>query len=243
MTRSRRTLIGLGVLALLAVFVAVLRILVYRDQGEVWFAWPGSRYAGLRLTALAVGVTAGVSLATSGVLLQALLRNPLASPFILGISAGAGLGVMVAMYITNVVGIPNAGPGSQMLPALIGALGVLALVYGLSQRHGWLDPVSLVLVGVIISSICGALIMFFQHLVPTGLHGEITRWMMGRVPQGTPGWMIMVTGLEVLPVDYYRGIGVEFQAKRDQLCSALEKRILARSGSSGGGVRFVRTAH
>ena len=89
MARSRRTLIGLGVLALLAVLVAVLRVLVYRDQGAVWFEWPGPRYAGLRLKALAVGATAGVSLATSGVLLQALLRNPLASPFILGISAGA----------------------------------------------------------------------------------------------------------------------------------------------------------
>jgi iron complex transport system permease protein len=141
-----------------------------------------------------VGASVGAGLATSGVLLQALLRNPLASPFILGISAGAGLGVMVALYADHVLEIRFIGPGTEMLPAFAGALAVLGTVYMLARRRGWLDPVSLVLVGVIVAAICGALIMFLQHLVPAGLHGEITRWMMGRIPESVPGPTLAVAG-------------------------------------------------
>jgi iron complex transport system permease protein len=136
----------------------------------------------------------GAGLATSGVLLQALLRNPLASPFILGISAGAGLGVMAALYAAHVLGVRAFGPGTDLLPAFAGAIAVLGTVYMLAQRRGWLDPVSLVLVGVIVSAICGALIMLLQHLVPTGLHGEITRWMMGRIPESVPGPTLALAG-------------------------------------------------
>jgi len=195
MSNRRRHLVGLAVLALLAVAASVLRILIDRSlEGDVTLALPRPEYAWIRWTALAVGASVGAGLATSGVLLQALLRNPLASPFILGISAGAGLGVMVALYADHVLEIRVLGPGAEMLPAFAGALAVLGTVYMLAQRRGWLDPVSLVLVGVIVSAICGALIMFLQHLVPAGLHGEITRWMMGRIPESVPGPTLAVAG-------------------------------------------------
>ncbi len=198
---TRRHLRGLAILTVLAVVAAVLRILVDRDpnDGVISLAWPHPEYAWVRWTALAVGATVGSGLATSGVLLQALLRNPLASPFLLGITAGAGLGVMFAMYFGHVTGVPVTS--SSVLPALAGALAVMGVVYSLGQRRGWLDPVSLVLVGVIVSAICGALIMLLQHLVPAGLHGEITRWMMGRIPENTPtGSLVLVGGLSVAGV-------------------------------------------
>jgi iron complex transport system permease protein len=195
MGNRRRHLVGLAVLALLAVAAAALRILIDRSlEGDVTLALPRPEYAWIRWTALAVGASVGAGLATSGVLLQALLRNPLASPFILGISAGAGLGVMVALYADHVLEIRFIGPGTEMLPAFAGALAVLGTVYMLARRRGWLDPVSLVLVGVIVAAICGALIMFLQHLVPAGLHGEITRWMMGRIPESVPGPTLAVAG-------------------------------------------------
>lgn len=204
MDAARRRAVGLSVLAALALGAAVLRILIDRDlDGSVSLSAPDPSYAWVRWTALAVGATVGASLGTSGVLLQALLRNPLASPFILGISAGAGLGVMVAMYAAHEAGSQAAPPvwatgGSYLLPSLAGALAVLGTVYGLSQRRGWLDPVSLVLIGVIVSAICGALIMLLQHLVPTGLHGELTRWMMGRIPESTaPVTLAAAGGLSV----------------------------------------------
>jgi iron complex transport system permease protein len=177
------------------VAASALRILIDRSlEGDVTLTLPRPEYAWIRWTALAVGASVGAGLATSGVLLQALLRNPLASPFILGISAGAGLGVMVALYADHVLEIRLIGPGTEMLPAFAGALAVLGTVYMLAQRRGWLDPVSLVLVGVIVAAICGALIMFIQHLVPAGLHGEITRWMMGRIPESVPGPTLAVAG-------------------------------------------------
>lgn len=190
-----RHLRGLAILAALALIAAALRILIDRDNdGVISLAWPRPDYAWVRWTALAVGVTVGAGLSTSGVLLQALLRNPLASPFILGITAGAGLGVMTALYLAHVAGVDSTWTATSVGPALIGALAVMGVVYMLAQRRGWIDPVSLVLVGVIVSAVCGALIMLLQHLVPSGLHGEITRWMMGRIPESTPTSSLVIAG-------------------------------------------------
>jgi len=126
--------------------------------------------------------------------LQALLRNPLAEPFILGISSGAGLGVMAAMFAVHQLKLTGWIANASTAPAIIGGLATLAVVYGLGQRRGLLDPVSLVLVGVIVSSICGAGIMFFQHAVGSGLHSEFTLWLMGHIPQAVSPWTMGFTG-------------------------------------------------
>lgn len=178
-----RQLVGLAVLLVIALLIGALRLLIDRNpSGAVSLAWPQESYAWLRWTALAIGALVGVGLAVSGVLLQALLRNPLAEPFILGLSSGAGLGMMAALYIAHLTHGNIAILGTRNGPAIIGALGALAIVYILSQRRGWLDPITSVLVGVIVSAICGAGIMFFQHLVPDGLRGEFTLWLMGEIP-------------------------------------------------------------
>ena len=183
-------------LTLLALAAGALRLLIDRDPttAEVTLAWPAASYAHLRWTALAVGMTVGAGLAVCGVLLQALLRNPLAEPFILGLSSGAGLGVMAAMYAAYALGGSWFGE-SQTLPAIVGALSALAVVYMLGQRRGVLDPVSLVLVGVIVSTICGAGIMFFQHLVPTGLRGQFTLWLMGNINEGISRTTLVFAGV------------------------------------------------
>ena len=178
---SLRQGVGLLVLLALSLVAVALRVLIDRHpQGAVSLAWPDPSYAIFRWTAVAVAAIVGSSLAVSGVMLQALLRNPLASPFIMGISAGAGLGVMVAIYVGHVTG-SAVGYGAHMGPAILGGVVALGVVYGLGQRRGWLDPISLLLVGVIVSTICGALIMFVQHLVPAGLRGDLTTWMMGHI--------------------------------------------------------------
>jgi len=115
---------GLLLLALLALAAMALRLLIDRDlDGVVSLAWHGGGVLGLRLTAMATGAIVGVSLAVSGVMLQALLRNPLASPFILGVSAGAGLGVMGALFVNHQAGRTVIPEGGHMLPAMAGALG------------------------------------------------------------------------------------------------------------------------
>jgi iron complex transport system permease protein len=183
------------VLGLLALAAATLRLLVTPGLEGGWtLAWPSHDIAWIRWKSLAMGPTVGVSLSVSGVLLQALMRNPLASPYILGISAGAALGVMVAGFIAHRAGGESVRHGSHLVPSLLGAVAVLVLVYALSQRRGFLDPVTLVLVGVIISSMCGALIMLLQHLVPAGLHTDLVRWMMGSIRPTTPNVTLGVAG-------------------------------------------------
>lgn len=196
MSAGRRPqMTGLLILAALAGLACLGRLLIDRSTGgAISLAWPAPEYAAFRWTSMLVGVTVGVSLAVSGVLLQALLRNPLASPFILGVSSGAGLGVMITRYIEHVAERTLALPGGDMLPALAGGGAALIVVYLLGRRRGWLDPVSLVLVGVIISTICGALIMFFQHLVPMGLRGDLITWMMGHISEVTKPAILIGNG-------------------------------------------------
>jgi iron complex transport system permease protein len=181
---TRRQAIGIIALFAVALLITFVRWMVDRDPIDgLGFAWPDEAYAMFRRNSIIIAAAIGAALAVSGVLLQALLRNPLASPFILGLSSGAGLGVMVAMYVGYVTGYEAMRTGTNALPALVGAMAVLAVVYSLGRRRGLLDPLSLVLVGVIASAMCGALIMFLQRLVPGGLRGELAVWMMGRIPQ------------------------------------------------------------
>lgn len=193
--RGRRTLIGLIALLLVCAALALVRALVYRHlDGTLSLSWPGETVAKLRGTSIAVAMITGVALAVSGVLLQALLRNPLASPFILGVSSGAALGVMAAMYTATVLGWAITTQVGHTVPALIGSLMVLMIVFALGRRRGWLDPLTLVLTGVVVSAICAALIMFLHHLSPQGLRSDLITWMMGHISQGVTGGTLLITG-------------------------------------------------
>jgi len=185
----RLTLLGAACIGL-----ALLRLLIDRPPGgSTGMAWPDMEVARFRLTAAALARAVGASLGVAGLLLQVLLRNPLAEPFTLGLSSGAGLGVMAAMYVAHRMGTGGLMPGAQMLPAIVGGWAVLFIVYALGRRRGGLDPVTLVLIGVVLSATCGAGIMMLQHLVPTGLRGEFTAWLMGNVPEVASTTLLVVT--------------------------------------------------
>lgn len=182
---TKRPLIALAILLIIASAVVVLRLLIDRPPGgELTLAWPGESYAKFRYTSAFVGVMIGASLAISGVLLQALLRNPLASPFILGISSGAGFGVMLGMYLGYAFGIQFTNKAVNAGPAMAGAVLILLIVYLLGRRRGVLEPLTLVLVGVVLSAMCSAGMMILQYLAPDGLRGDLLIWMMGQIPQG-----------------------------------------------------------
>lgn len=195
---SARTSTGLlGALCCLVVFVAV-RLLVYRDLGgDLILGWPGSAMGQFRLSAAAAAALGGAALGVSGMLLQVLLRNPLASPYILGLSTGAALGVMLALYLAAVTSVAWT-TGSLALPAGCGALASLAIVYGLGQRRGWIDPYTLLLVGVVVSAIAAALILALQQLVPHGLKADLLTWMGGYVPDSAPTLALVIFGVVVL---------------------------------------------
>jgi len=116
----------------------------------------------------------GATLGVAGVLLQSLLRNPLAAPDLMGLSAGAGFGVTLATVLAG----GAIGVGASSGPAFVGAVGALVLVYALSQRRGLIDPVTMVLMGVILSVILGSATMLAASRMPD--RGFATaRWMMG----------------------------------------------------------------
>jgi iron complex transport system permease protein len=183
--------VGVAVVVGLALLAAVfaVRILI----GATGFGAPDNPGIFLvRATPFAVAAVVGAALATSGVLLQSLLRNPLASPWILGLSAGAGLGVSIEIYLRQrAAGVLDVTPSfASPLFALAGAAGALALVYWLARRRGLLDPPALVLVGVMISITCGAATMFVQQLLPDAGLAASARWAMGRIPEHAELWHI-----------------------------------------------------
>jgi iron complex transport system permease protein len=145
----------------------------------------------LRLPRVASAFACGGLLALAGVMLQVLLRNPLADPYILGISGGAAVGALTAMLL----GLAAAGVD---LAALAGAVGAVALVFSLSvSAAGW-NMHRLLLTGVVLSAGFGALISLILTLAPmAGVRGMLF-WLMGDLSHASsPGlaWAVMLAAL------------------------------------------------
>jgi iron complex transport system permease protein len=128
---------------------------------------------GLRLPRIALGILVGAALSTAGAGFQALLRNPLADPYVLGVSSGAALGAIVSLVIAPHV------PGLIQIAAFAGAAATIAAVYFLGRRGGQLDSPTLLLAGIVSASFLSAIIMFLM----TTLSGRDLRgmafWLMG----------------------------------------------------------------
>lgn len=152
----------------------------------------------IRLSRVACGAIVGTALAVSGVLLQSLLRNPLASPDLMGLGSGAGLGVMLAIYGAFAAGHTAIGLGFQTPAALVGALAAMGLVYSLSQKQGLLDPISLVLVGVAVAMMGAAGIELIRHLLPPHYSDAATRLLTGAISDGISTTAIWSIGSVVL---------------------------------------------
>jgi len=126
----------------------------------------------LRLPRVLAAFACGGLLATAGVLLQVLLRNPLADPYILGISGGAALGALGAVLL----GIGVAGSN---VAALAGALGAIAIVFALSFRAGDWNLHRLLLTGVVLSAGFTALISLLLTVAPQAQLRGMLFWLMG----------------------------------------------------------------
>lgn len=197
--RGRQAVVLLVALGLF-ITVAVLRLLVGAD-GFSGMGWPdASAIQSLRIQRLGAGTVVGAALAVGGVLLQALLRNPLASPDLLGLSSGAGLGVMIAAYVGFRAGEGLAPSGWHLPAALLGAVVALGVVYGMAQRRWTLEPVTLILVGVIVSIIAGAVTSLLQHLLPDrGL--AASRMLLGAISDDlSPVTIVFVGGLTLAAI-------------------------------------------
>jgi len=130
----------------------------------------------LRLPRALAGFACGGLLALAGVLLQVLLRNPLADPYILGISGGAGVGAVLAIFLGfGVVGSNGA--------SFVGALLAMLVVFGLAHGDGSWTQTRLLLTGVIVASGCGATVTLMQSLAPDNKLRGMVFWLMGDLSQ------------------------------------------------------------
>lgn len=130
-----------------------------------------------RLPRVLFGAVVGAALAASGVVFQAILRNPLASPFTLGISGGASLGAVLAIRL----GWETRLFGLSLLPlaSFLGASAVAAVVYGLSASQRRFSPVTLLLSGVILNFVCSAGILLVHYFADFTQSFLMLRWTMG----------------------------------------------------------------
>ena len=138
----------------------------------------------------------GALLAGSGVLLQVLLRNPLADPYVLGVSGGAALGALGAMLF----GASLAGLNAA---AFIGAAAAIAIVFALSFRAGDWNPHRLLLTGVVLSSGFAALISLILAVAPQAQLKGMLFWLMGDLSDaGNSGsaWLLLAALLIVFAV-------------------------------------------
>ena len=150
-----------------------------------------------RLPRVLAGALVGSSLAASGVVLQALLRNPLATPFTLGVSAGAALGAMLALTLDMSSGI--AGFSAVPMASFAGSLGAVGIVYGLARaRHRGLSTNVLLLAGVTLNSFFSALILFVQFLSDFTQTFRTVRWLMGDLDVSS--YQPLVTALPLVVV-------------------------------------------
>ncbi len=135
----------------------------------------------VRMPRVLLGFITGATLSVCGMTFQAMFRNPLATPFTLGVSGGAALGAVIAIKLgiaTTVMGI--ALPGAQVF-AFIGALGSIVIVYGIARAKKGFTMATMLLTGIAMSFFFSASIMFIQYLADFAHSFSIVRWMMGGI--------------------------------------------------------------
>ena len=168
--------VAFGAAALLLPFIGPFGLDLERVRARQEPDW--SILVQLRVSRTLLGLFAGGALSLAGTLFQAMLRDALATPYTLGISAGASLGAVVAIWLgwQQIAGIP-----AIWVAALSGAAIVLALVVGAALQQRRVSSFSLLLSGLAANSVCSALIIVIYGLVSATKSFSISRWLIGSV--------------------------------------------------------------
>lgn len=152
----------------------------------------------VRLPRIALALLSGAGLAAVGTAFQALLRNPLAEPYVLGVSGGAAFGATSVIAL----GISATGLlGALLVPAAAFAGGLVAtlLVYWIAQKREELSGASILLAGVMVNAIASALITFLKTLVSPSRAQQLLRWLTGFID--------LPSSIGLLVVALYVGLG------------------------------------
>jgi iron complex transport system permease protein len=192
--------IGLLVLLVLSLAVGVLSGPAGLTLGDVWRAVTSgvdspdrAIVLTLRLPRVIGAVLVGASLAVSGAIFQALLRNPLAEPYLLGVSSGAALGAVGAITL----GL-SWGPAGLAVAAFVGALVAIGLVFRVARVVDRLDTRVLILAGVVVAAFFGAGVMLLLTLARSETMRSALLWTMGSL-SGTSWSMVAVLAACAVP--------------------------------------------
>ncbi|HEY0322989.1 MAG TPA: iron ABC transporter permease [Pyrinomonadaceae bacterium] len=136
----------------------------------------------VRMPRILLAATVGASLAAAGAGYQALLRNPLAEPYLLGISNGAAVGTMIALVF---FGTEETVEWSRPVMAFAGALGATFVVYKLARGRAGTSPERLILAGVIVTTFLSSVIVFVTTLMDATRIRSFTFWLLGDLSGST----------------------------------------------------------
>lgn len=181
----------------------------------------------IRLPRVLLTGLVGMALGVSGVVLQALLRNPLAEPFVLGISSGAALGALSSMALGASV-LPLATP----MAAFLGAMGTVLLVLAVGGGRGRLDMTRVLLTGVIVNAFFTSLIMLILslgraeqiHSMMFWLYGDLSGARYGHAKIVAPGALLALTviwgqarGLNIMGIGEQTALQLGVQVERSKM--------------------------
>jgi iron complex transport system permease protein len=242
---------GLVLLALLAIVVFLAALLIGSSGISARAALAALAGRGdeatrsvllaVRLPRVLAGFGVGSLLALSGVLLQALFRNPLADPYVLGVSGGAAVGALLAMIAGGAVLVVQSA-------AVAGALGAVVLVYLLARGGG---APRLLLTGVVLASACGALVSVLLALADSSRVRGMVFWLAGDLEWALNPWLsagaallavavaiVVARPLNVLAAGEVRArtVGLAVEAWRTVLfiaCAALTALAVVSAGTVG----------
>lgn len=151
----------------------------------------------VRLPRVLLAAVVGGALAVAGAIYQALFGNPLADPYILGVSSGAGLGATLAFVLSSALGLGALRWGLVPGFAFVAGIATIALVAKLGSRKGRLDPVSLLLAGVAISYTLAAITAFVMVLNNEQM-SAIVYWNMGGLTRASWEYVAVTTPVALL---------------------------------------------
>lgn len=171
----------------------ILSHLPFLDIDPSWTTAQESIVWNLRLPRVFLALIVGAMLATSGVAFQGILRNPLADPYILGVSTGAAFGAALAIVFFQ--GFSFFGQSVLPFFAFVGGLISLAFVFTLSKHNGQFERETLILAGVVVQALLGAFLSFLIAVSGQQMQ-EIIFWMMGSLASSS--WQDVLTLLPYL---------------------------------------------
>jgi iron complex transport system permease protein len=185
--------VGAVQVSLFALGRDLLRVLYH--HGEIRSDY-GLIVMDIRLPRILLAIFVGASLSVAGTGFQALLRNPLADPYVLGVSYGASLGAITALILAPHLPLPpTVADLLTPLGAFLGALATIAAVYFLGRREGQIDSTTLLLAGVIAGSFLSAVIMFLMTSLTGGNLRGTAFWLMGNLSLSLQRGVMWVLGV------------------------------------------------